>query len=65
MAKLDETMRRTVSVFVDEMTEQRRHRGWTQQDLAGHCTYSKALIAAVESYERAPTIGLALPAILE
>lgn len=59
MAKLSEDARYTVSMFVDEMIEQRKHRGWTQQELGERCTYSKGLIAAVENYERAPTITLA------
>lgn len=59
MAKLNEDARRMVSLFVDEMIEQRKKRGWTQAELADECKYSKGLIAAVESYERAPTLALA------
>lgn len=59
MAKLAEDARRMVSLFVDEMIEQRKQKGWSQQDLASNAGYSKSLIAAVENYERAPTLVLA------
>jgi transcriptional regulator with XRE-family HTH domain len=59
VAKLSEEARRTVSLFVDEMRSQREQRGWTQPELAQRAKYSKALIAAVENYDRAPTVGLA------
>jgi transcriptional regulator with XRE-family HTH domain len=59
MAKLSEDARRTVSLFVDEMRSQREQRNWTQPELAARSKYSKALIAAVENYDRAPTSALA------
>ncbi len=59
MAKLSDEARRTVSLFVDEMRSQREQRGWTQAELAERARYGKALIAAVENYDRAPTAGLA------
>lgn len=59
MAKINEDARRMVSLFVDEMIEQRKQNGWSQQDLASNAGYSKSLIAAVENYERAPTLVLA------
>lgn len=59
MARLSEDTRRTVAIFVDEMRSQREHRAWSQTELATRAEYSKALIAAVENYERAPTSVLA------
>lgn len=59
MAKLSEDARRTVSLFVDEMVEQRKQREWTQAELAKQAGYSTSLIASVEGYDRAPTAVLA------
>jgi transcriptional regulator with XRE-family HTH domain len=59
VAKLSDEARRAVSLLVDEMRSQREQRGWTQAELAERARYSKALIAAVENYDRAPTAGLA------
>lgn len=59
MGKLSEEARETVSVFVDEMRSWRDQRSWTQAELAERAKYSASLIASVESYDRAPTAGLA------
>jgi transcriptional regulator with XRE-family HTH domain len=48
-----------VSLFVDEMRAMREARGWSQAELASHASYSESLIAMVETYQRAPTEGLA------
>lgn len=55
MAKLSERDRERLSIFVDEMIAQRQHRDWSQPELAGRANVSKSLVAAVETYERAPT----------
>jgi transcriptional regulator with XRE-family HTH domain len=59
MAKLSERDRERLSLFVDEMIAQRTARGWSQADLATQTNYSRGLIGAVETYERAPTEPLA------
>lgn len=59
MAKLSERDQERLKPFVTEMIKQREHRGWSQADLAKASTYSKSLIASVETYERAPTDPLA------
>jgi transcriptional regulator with XRE-family HTH domain len=59
MASLGGRDRETVSLFVDEMRAMREARGWSQADLALHSNYSESLIAMVETYQRAPTQGLA------
>jgi transcriptional regulator with XRE-family HTH domain len=48
-----------VSLFVDEMRAMREARGWSQAELAQQANYSESLIAMVETYQRAPTKGLA------
>jgi transcriptional regulator with XRE-family HTH domain len=59
MASLSNRDRETVSLFVDEMRAMREARGWSQAELAVHASYSESLIAMVETYQRAPTQGLA------
>jgi transcriptional regulator with XRE-family HTH domain len=59
MASLSGRDRETVSLFVDEMRAMREARGWSQAELATQTNYSESLIAMVETYQRAPTQGLA------
>jgi transcriptional regulator with XRE-family HTH domain len=59
MASLSNRDRETVSLFVDEMRAMREARGWSQAELAVQTSYSESLIAMVETYQRAPTQGLA------
>jgi transcriptional regulator with XRE-family HTH domain len=59
MASLSGRDRETVSLFVDEMRAMRESRGWSQAELALQASYSESLIAMVETYQRAPTQGLA------
>jgi ribosome-binding protein aMBF1 (putative translation factor) len=51
--------REALSLFVDEMRALREQRGWSQAGLAQSASYSALLIAMVETYQRAPTRGLA------
>jgi transcriptional regulator with XRE-family HTH domain len=59
MASLSGRDREAVSLFVDEMRAMREARGWSQTELAMATNYSGSLIAMVETYQRAPTQGLA------
>jgi transcriptional regulator with XRE-family HTH domain len=59
LAALSGRDRETVSLFVDEMRAVREARGWSQAELAQQASYSESLIAMVETYQRAPTRGLA------
>lgn len=59
MASLAGRDREAVSLFVDEMRAMREARGWSQAELGLQTSYSESLIAMVETYQRAPTQGLA------
>jgi transcriptional regulator with XRE-family HTH domain len=59
MPELSERDREALSLFVDEMRALREQRGWSQAGLAQSASYSASLIAMVETYQRAPTRGLA------
>jgi transcriptional regulator with XRE-family HTH domain len=56
---LSERDRERLSLFVDEMRAMREQRGWSRAELAAQAQYSESLIAMVETYQRAPTRGLA------
>jgi transcriptional regulator with XRE-family HTH domain len=59
LAGLSERDRESASLFVDEMRAMREQRGWSRAELAAQAQYSESLIAMVETYQRAPTRGLA------
>jgi transcriptional regulator with XRE-family HTH domain len=65
VAGLSASDQEKVSLFVDEMRALREQRGWSQGDLARETNYSESLIAMVETYQRAPTLALALAKALD